>query len=302
MSIRYPRAVRVIVGDPDAALQIEDLLIVFEIRREANATPASGEITIYNLNESNETRIRLRGQRVQLYAGYAGQLNLLADGEVRRVYRERKNLDRVTRIAFGGKIKARRQAMFNHSYDGPVPLRDVVRNAVAAFKTLTLGPLNVIPADAIHKARKYSHPAETVLTAILRPHNIRWYEDNGVVRFTRIGQSSDDRRGADSVRISEQTGMVGSPSVTDDGIRVRTLLDPRLGLDTRIRVESAVLTRAASGDRANERAVEQTGDYKIVTLVHQGDNRMGDFYTDIEARPITAQANRAAQPVAEYAA
>ena len=156
MTSRYPRAVRVIVGDADAALQIEDLLIAFEIRREANATPASGEITIYNLNESNETRIRPRGQRVQLFAGYAGQLNLLADGEVRRVYRERKNLDRVTRIAFGGKIKARTQAMFNHSYEGQVPLHEVVRDAVAAFGTLTLGSLDAIPADAIHKAPNLS--------------------------------------------------------------------------------------------------------------------------------------------------
>ena len=288
---RFLRSVRLTIGEAGQAVRITDLLVKFRIRREATDTPAEGHVDVYNLNESNETRIRERAERVVLEAGYAGQLETIFDGDVRRVERQRVNLDRITRVHVGGNVEARTRSIFIRSYEGEVAVRDIVADGVATLG-LTLGPLDLIPESAVETDFRYSGPTHVMLTQRLRPLGVRWYEADGTIHFTRLRRSIDDRPGG--VLISERSGMVGSPTVTDDGIRVRTLLDPRLRLDTLIRVESAVLPDAASGDSLNLRAGEfHQAEWKIVTVEHTGDNREGQFHTVVEARPVTTEGSAA---------
>ena len=65
--------------------------------------------------------------------------------------------------------------------------------------------------------------------------------------------------------------MIGTPTVTDDGIRVRTILENRIHLGAIFRVVS--LGRSL-------------GDYKVVEIEHSGDNRQGEFVSLIEGRPL----------------
>ena len=286
---RFLRKVRVTVGDDEQAVVIEDLYLRFRIKREATATPAEGEIDIFNLNESNETRIRERAVRVLLEAGYeGGTLETIFDGAVRRVERQRVDLDRITRIHVGGKTSraetavSERRSIFMRTYEGTVSVRDIIRDAVEHLG-LELGDMSLIPEDAVETDFRYNGSTQLMMRERLRPRGIEWYEEDGVIRFSRYRRTGDDR----TVTISERTGMIGTPAVTDDGIRVSTLLDARIRLDTRFRVESSVLDDAASGDAINERAGElRGGTWKVVRLEHAGDNRLGEFRSVLEGRPL----------------
>ena len=284
MTRRFLRGVRVTVGDGGEAVRVENLLVRFRIKREATPTPAEGEIDIYNLNESNETRVRERGKRVVLEAGYMDRLDTVFDGEVRRVERQRVDLDRITRIHIAGALAKQVQTVSNLSYARPVTVRDIVRRGVADLG-LALGPLDLIPEEADYPKFTYWGQTKRMITQRLRPLGIEWYEQDGVVHFTRNKVTLADR----DVVISERTGMVGTPTTTDDGIRVVTLLDPRLKLGTRVRVLSSVLDDAASGDAINERARENEGGlWKVIEFEHRGSNREDEFFTTIEARPLAA--------------
>lgn len=273
---RYLRSVRVTVGDTAEAVLIngpqapEDLLVRFRVKREATATPADGVIEVYNLQERTETRIRERGERVILEAGYGGTLSPIFDGDVRRVRRKREGLDRITRIFVGGSVAAQSRAIFMRSYEGAVAVRDIVRDGVAALG-LTLGPLDLIPEDAVEVDFRYNGPARLMLTWRLHPLGIQWYEDSGVVRFSRFGMTEDDR--LQGVLVSERSGMIGTPEVTDDGVKVRSLLDSRLRIDTRFRIESTEVEEASRV-------------WKCVMVEHRGDNREGAFETVADGRPL----------------
>ena len=268
MARRYLRVVRAIVAE----VRIENLLIRFRLHREATATPAAGTVDIYNLNDMSETRIRERGQQVQLEAGYVGQVDQIFDGRVRRIERQRENLDRITRIHVGGSASVETtRSVFVRSYEGSIAVRDLVRDGVEELD-LTLGPIDLIPESAVEVDFTYTGPTRLMLTERLRPLGLEWYEDDGgVVRISRIQQTADDR--PDGVVISEQTGMIGTPTVTDDGLRVQSVLDARLRLDTRVRVVSKV---AEVDDRA----------WKVVDVEHAGDNRDGEFVSTVELRPL----------------
>ena len=287
MATRYLRTVRAIVGGGEETLTIEDLFIRFRLRREATSTPASGTVEIFNLNETNEVRIRERGKRICLLAGYGDDPSLIFDGSIRRVERLRAGLDRITRIHVGGRAVAEpRRSMFVRSYEGEVTIRDIVRDGVTELG-FQIGPVDLIPEEAVETDFTYSGPTRLMISQRLDPFGVKWYEDGGVIYFTRMQKTGDDRPAG--VTISEQTGMIGSPTVTDDGIRVRMLLDDRLKLDTRFQVQTSVISPGASGERTSKRAAEIEGaKWKVIEVTHAGDNREGEFSTTVEGRPISA--------------
>ena len=282
-------------------LRISDLRIRFQIRHEATPTPATGEIEIFNLSPDNERRIRARGVRVQLLAGYEDLNGIIADGDVRHINREREGLDRITKIAFGGQVAVLADAVFTRTYEGEVSVRDVVSDAVKAW-VLDTGPLDAIPADATVTDPTYLTLVRDVLTRILDPLGVDWYTAGRSVHFRMRGASGDDR--TDPIRITVDTGMIGTPTTLDvsdirrsaearqqrlsslrnldgtplvagddtrefGGVRVRTLLDPRIGLDDRITVESEVL--------------ESAGPYIVVAADLSGDTRGNAWYSELEA-------------------
>ncbi len=280
--MRFLRQVEVIVGDERDALQVRDLFVKFRIRRESTVTPAEGEVAIHNLIESNERQIRDRARRVQLRVGYGARsvdLSLIFDGDIRRVTRERDKLDRITRIHVGGFLARRVPAIFNHTYSRSVPVREIVADALETYNVrseddpplpeLTFGPLDAIPESATQTDYRAAGNTTDVLRELLAPLNVRMYENNGQIRFTRSGART---AGASTWEISEQTGMIETPTVTDDGLRVRTLLDPRVQLDDLVDVRAL--------------ATEDAGPHKVVVLTHEGDNRRESFYTELEGRPV----------------
>lgn len=301
---RFLRKVRVTMGGVadevipaaavrPAAIVIEDLYIRFRIRKEVTNTPLEGVIDIYNLNESNETRIRERAERVLLEAGYEdGGLEVIFDGAVRRVKRQRVDLDRITRIHVGGKtsraetLLSERRSIFMRTYEGTVTVRDIIRDGVAELGlVLDEASFAQVPADAVETDFRYNGSTQLMMQERLRPLGIDWYEEDGVIYFSAYRKSADDR--LDGVLISERSGMIGTPTTTDDGVRVRTMLDPRLRLDTRFRIESSVLDRPAAGDAVNEAAAElANGTWKIISVTHSGDNRLGSYESSVDGRPL----------------
>lgn len=293
MTRRYLRTVRVELTDQFSTIVIEDLLIRFDIRLDGTDTPPSGQIDILNPADSTETRIRERATKFKLFAGYLyTPPSLLMEGEIRRVERLREGLDRVTRIYLGGAIEAITTATFTKSYT-KVTLREIVTDLVAEMDGVVLGALNAIPHNIELEDLSHDGPAKYYLSARLKPFGFEWYEDNGVIKFRKIptqaqaGQPGGTGAGTTpaatpappSIIISEETGMIGSPTITDEGVRVTTLLDNRLAPGVRFKVESDYLI-------AYERGVEVSTDTFVAAMVgHYGDNWTGSFYTDVDGRP-----------------
>ena len=276
MANRYLRNIRVTIGD-DVAIQ--ELYQRFKIRKESTGTPAEGVIDIFNLSEDNETRIKERGKPIKLEAGYEGSgLEHVFSGTIRRVERKRIDLDRVTRVHVGGELsvqaegeEATPRAVFIKSYEGEVTVRTIASDAIQTFG-LSVGSLEAIPEDAVEVDFKYNGDARIFLTQFLRPYGLHWYIENGEVKLSEYQKPVDDRPAG--VTVSERTGMVGTPTITDDGVRIHTLLDPRVSLGSTLHVESSL-----GGELHNST-------WKVIELTHTGDNREGSFQTVIEGRPL----------------
>ena len=296
---RYLREIICRIGNDNEALEIRNLRIQFRVRKDSSQTFSEGDVRIFNLQPENERRIQNRGERIELLAGYQGDVGLLYSGSIKRVERgkevdvgvdleenqikqmadtsrfsslvTRSGLNRVTDVSFGGFVDRQNVATFDHSYQEDISLRTFVADLVETLG-LEVGNLSLIPANAIEVGPPgYTGPTRPKLKQLLKSRGLRGYEENGRFHVTRIGDSTDDRRALNEVvAISEATGMIGTPTLTDDGMRVETQLDRRITLDTRVRVVSTL--------------VDSGQIWKIVLVEHEGDNWEGDFKTRVEGR------------------
>ncbi len=282
MTRLFLRRVEVTIGLGNEALIIDPTnFITFDIDRTASDTPATGKVEIYNLREDNETRVRRRGINLQLSAGYEGRFGLLFSGDITKVDREREGLDRKIVVTVGGAIEQRTRAIFSFSYAGTTPVKQIVKDIAKSFDGLTLGPLDLITDADVEEDYQYDGFASHALNGVLNPRGLRWYEDNGKIRIAK-NQSAAPDRPSGVVVISEKTGMIGTPTLTDEGAKIETLIDHRLELEGVVEVQSEILNEGPNA--VNPRALETIGNHKIIGLRHSGDNREGDFKTELNLR------------------
>jgi len=252
----YKRNVEVIIGPDDGtALSIKDLFIEFEITKRISSKPSEGVVRIYNLSDSSENKIRDIGTRIRFLAGYDGVYDLIYDGDIRKIDKDNPHPDKTTTITLGGNLFKLTDAIFNQSYSGAVPVRQVVEDAVPSFGVDAVG-FDRIP-DANLNDFSFTGRTSDLLDQILKPLDIQWYEDNGFVKFSNKGQTT----GTVFV-LRPGSGLVGSPSVTADGVKFVFLLNGKIRPNVPVKIES---------EKVN-------GIYKSTQILYAGDNRAGDYF------------------------
>lgn len=122
-----------------------------------------------------------------------------------------------------------------------------------------------------------------------------WTFDKGQLLF--IPYDKYRGGGGEAIVVNPATGMIGMPELTQAGVQVRCLLNPAIGMGTRIKLDDKVLTSGSPGGPAinlpafnlqfqSEQAnllpgISASGVYKVLVTVHSGDTRGNPWYSDI---------------------
>jgi hypothetical protein len=77
------------------------------------------------------------------------------------------------------------------------------------------------------------------------------------------------------VEITPDTGMIGTPTITDNGVKVSAMLNPEIRPNRRVKVSSQTLEMNAAD-----------GIYRVSGLTLSGDNMTGDFKVEITGEAI----------------
>jgi hypothetical protein len=80
------------------------------------------------------------------------------------------------------------------------------------------------------------------------------------------------------VLLSEQTGLVDVPTLTDNGCRAQALLNPEIRPNRRVKIVSRVL-------EMNSRNSE----YRVSECIYTGDNREGDMVVIITGEAVNGE-------------
>ena len=287
MTRQWIREYSLTVEGAGSAIDASDLRIRFKVDQNTLQRPNSAEITITNLSNETADKIQKEGKLVTLSAGYEGASKLLFKGDIIQKRKGRENpVDTYLTILATSGDKAYNFAVVNKSLAAGHTFRDQVNAAFEPMKEhgITLGHIGDLGSKVMPRGRTMFGMARDFLRDIAFSTNTAWSIQNNKLQVLENQKTLPGQ----AVVLNSQTGMVGMPVQTINGIIVRCLLNPEIRPGTRIQInQSSIQTAAFSPNYTAEvqnsmlPSIAEDGFYKALVVDHVGDTRGNPWYTDI---------------------
>lgn len=274
----------VIPSDGEARI-IKDLRINFEITKSVLSFPNLCKLVIYNPNEETKSALQKKFTKIVLNVGYEGDVRLLFKGEVRNIFQIKNGIDRLITVYAGDGERDWQNAAFNKTFTENVTISAAIEEVLKTFKEVTIGTINGLPqvADKL-RGQTLSGSSKDILDDFSNEYGFDWSIQDGEVIITPIESPLEND---EAVLINAATGMIGSPTLTEIGADVNTLLNPRLLPNRAFKIES-VNSDIQLGNLffRNVPKTSAEGIYKIQEVSFKGDSREGDWISSVKGRVI----------------
>lgn len=287
---QYNRFISLKIGGPDVeGIDLSDLRIRFSVRRGDISTPNSADIRVYNVSPETARKSELREfERVVLQAGYPGNYGTIFDGTIKQVRRGRESqTDTYLDITAADGDSAYTHAVSNVTLAaGASPSEQI--NAVMAdleAKGVKLGELPNLPRMRLPRGKVIFGMTRNHLDNMARTNDISWSIQDG--QLTLIPNTA--YLPGEAVVLNAETGMVGLPEQTQNGITVKALLNPGIRIGRVLQINNSSIQRYRYGLSINDTKPNQLiqsssvldadGLYKVLVANHYGDSRGNDWYT-----------------------
>jgi len=283
---QYKRAydLTIIPQDGEARV-IRDLRINFEITKSILSFPNLCRLNIYNPNEDTLAALQKKFTKIVINAGYEGDVRLLFKGEIRNVFQNRAGVDRLITIYAGDGERDWQNATFNKTFTENVTISSAIEEVLKSFEEVTVGVVNGLPqvADKL-RGQTLSGSSKDILDQFADEYGFDWSIQDGEVIITPVESPLE---GDEAVLVNAATGMIGSPTVTEIGADVTTLLNPRMLPNKAFKIESvnADIQLGNLFFRDIKRTTAE-GTYKIQEVTFKGDSREGDWVSSVKGRII----------------
>lgn len=284
----YKRVASVIVGndkiaDAPNALKIDKLRVRFEIEKIAFGRLNTGNIQIFNLSNESIARIERKFTKVILNAGYVDQdVTLLLTGDILNITHARQQADTITTIYVRDGGQAYVESICNQSFDEKMSAREVFRRVASTFKDVTIGDLSLIPDQPIYiGGQTICDSTYRVLNQLSSKLGVVWQINNGKLV---ISKDVIEPITTYDHEFTQNNGMIGSPTITEIGINVVSLLRPDVQPLSSFRVRSETpnydiqaIDIVSRKDKINEKV--QNASCRVLNIKHIGDTHGNEWYT-----------------------
>lgn len=276
------------VGSLEVGLNVSGHRCEFKIDKTIEAKPNTCVLRIWNLSREQRSALveqrpaegKTRGIPVRISAGYeeTGPA-LLFLGDLRIATNTRQGADWISTIESGDGEAAKQNARLNVAYgpgtDPAVALRAIVKalgldpgNSAKAAAALKAGGVAKLFAQrAILSGSAWQHAQD-----FCRSADLEFSVQEGAIQITKRGETIEGR----VVRLSPETGLIGSPSVDAKGILTATsLLQDGLSPGRLVVLDSP----------------STQGNFRIERTSYTGDTHGQPWYAEIEGPRFGSRAH-----------
>lgn len=255
----------------------ESLKATFKIEKTLKSEPNKASIKIYNLSKANRNVIK-EGAATGLFplvveAGYIDNMQQIFTGSVENAESNNEGVDWITGVEAkddGG--KKYRSVRVNESFGPGTPLVQLLTKVAAALK-IGLGNSALKFASSqsgvtvFKKGVTVRGRASDVLDKYVATLGYNWSIQDGQLQI--LGPKGDETLLGQMVILNKFTGLVGTPEkIEKGGIKARSLLQGLICPGRRVQVITE----------------EDQGQYRAEKVIHLGDSRGQDWYSDFEAQ------------------
>jgi hypothetical protein len=306
---QYLRKIGLFVSAGTTALDLSNMRIVFHVfQADLPSTPNYATIKVYNLKDSTATQVQKEFTAVRLQAGYeGGPYGVIFSGTIKMVRRGRENpTDTYTEIM---------------AADGDIPRNfGIVSKTLAAGATqseqfqatiqamgLPAGYTPDLPKTALSRGKVVYGMARDRLNDIADTSNATWSIQDGKVQLVPLTSYIPGT----AVVLTSNSGMVNLPEQTEDGIKVKVLLNPQIKVGSLVQINNKSIQGAFLGGQnlfAQGRLenipgllpkVTWDGLYRVYVAEHEGDVRGQPWYSNLVCLAIDSSAAPAQSVLAD---
>ncbi len=288
----------------------ESLRMKFQIKGSMIPTPNVAVIRVYNPNPETVMRMVNEFARVTLSAGYLnGRFGTIFDGWI-------------TQFRFGGETAVDKfvelyaqdgDLAFSHAtvnrvlmpgFNSPQSIGEAISQAMVdkGVPSADLSNLGIVPTA--RPVVMYAM-ATDLLDVITRTTNTIWNIQNGkLVVIPAKGANLAN----ETLVVNALTGLIGFPTLTNDGLEFRTLINPFASYGQYVRINNAEINQIVAGVGGGKTSgvttvltpqfgmnfYASTSDdntYFIANVGFEGDTRGQDWYTDYIGIAVDVKSN-----------
>ncbi len=276
----------IVFGTDFNGLNLSELRIKFSVKRSDTQTPNCADIRVYNLEEQTALKIATEFKRVILQAGYGGNFGVIFQGNIKQVILGRESAtDTFIDIIAGDGDRAYNFAVVNTTLMSGSTKEDQIAASVTAMtpKGVTAGNVGESSSERLPRGKVMYGNARNYLTDVANSSNQSWSIQEEKVTFV----PNKGFLPGEIVILTSNTGMIGTPQQTNEGVNVKCLLNPKIKVSNIIKIDNKSVERLKLNLSVKQTSANiipnltADGTYFVLVVEHQGDTRGVEWYSSM---------------------
>ncbi len=297
------KASLIVYGVDGKALDLSALRFSFAIRRGDIQTPNSADIRVYNVAPNTAKSIQKISpapefSRVVINAGYEGNYGIIFDGEIKqvRIGRESQTDTYVDISAADGDSAYNYSVLAISLAAGATSPANQVEQIIQGMANngVTKGYIPDLSTNALPRGKAIYGMAKDELRKLGNTTQTSWSIQDGKVNLIPLTAYKVDEIPV----ITSQSGMIGLPEQTQNGIKLKVLLNPNIKVGQAVKLDNASIQQYRYNLAQNQQAQNEStsiynktdsdGLYYVMIADHNGDTRGNNWYTSLTCLAINA--------------
>ena len=286
----------------DTEMDVSNLRCIFKCSY-INATAASvGTLVVYNMNAATEKSVIEEGFQFSVYGGYEhGQYGEIFTGDIVQVIRNRENgVDyRLEMIGLRGTRPFDMNFIRTTVAAGSKPRDNAKTVCEKADTKVEVGEISEnISEQPLPRGKVFFGPPGKYLRDICLDNNA--FFEQGTDEKMELHKLTDEIPDNHVLKLTPNTGLVGTPKYTDSGIQIKMLLDARVHVHSMIHIDNEIIQRqlisinpqsggsntkqggGLIGSSQNQQTVfDKDGEYEVYAVTHSGDTWGDEWFTEV---------------------
>lgn len=304
MTMQFNRKATLILSEGEKALDLSAMHFTFRTVQQDVESPNNCSIRVYNLSEPTVKQALREFSRVTLQAGYEEAAGVIFQGTIKqfRVGRENATDTYLDILAADGDLAYNQSIVAKTLAAGSTPDQRI-KAAIEAMGGQGVGPgaSMAYTGGILPRGKVLFGMARALLRQEVQSQNATWSINNGKVDIIPLA----GYKPGTAVVLNSTTGLIGRPEQTVDGLKARSLLNPRLTIGGLIQIDNKSINQTIqqNPDAApipfnqytglqNLATVAADGLYRLYVVEHVGDTRGTEWYSDLVGLAVNPVTNK----------
>lgn len=279
---QFGRNISLIVANQTSARDLSTLHIRFSVRASDTETPNTLEVRVFNVSPTTLAEILSEYTGVILQAGYQDQIATIFKGTIKQFRQgKERNTDNFLDI-----IAADGDEIYNFGFVNTTVARgssyaerfNAICTSLGAPQDPNATGYLKSTGGVLPRGKVLFGLGRTYLRDLARSTSTRWSIQNGQITLIPLTGYLP----SNPVQINSQTGMVGVPEATDNGVEVEILLNPLIQVGQQVQLQSKDIVQTIIREQGypNYTSLNYVasipaglGTYRVMVVEHDGDNR-----------------------------